>query len=170
MRRLSRRRKSCISGAFLPPFVFHSAKKRTSTHTSPFPCPSPQKSLPLHYHFKSTYFTNPFNYLTRIMKVTLSIPFATIHGSIDKSSPFYYKVQNGHPVLAHKPRRTPKAVAASTSQQAVTRQKRFAELNRLAAEILRTTTLRADYEERFCQQQQYATLRGFIMHCLSESL
>lgn len=103
------------------------------------------------------------------MKVTFTTPIAAIHGTLSKSSPFYYKVQYGKTILARKPQRTKKSIAASTSPAARSRQQRFADLCRMATEILSTTTLRAAYEQRFLQQKQYATLRGFIIHSLSQS-
>lgn len=104
------------------------------------------------------------------MKVTFFGPIEALRGSLSKDSEFYYKVQNGKTIVAHKPRRTPKSIAASTSSAAITRQQRFALINRIAAEVLHTEALREQYLQQFRKQKQYATLRGYIAHCISQSL
>lgn len=104
------------------------------------------------------------------MELTLYGPISCLRGSIGKDSDYYMKVQNGKNILAHKPRPTAKSVAAQHTPMAQARQQRFAQLCRMAHEIMGTQELRSAYEEGFCKQKQYVTLRGYIMHCLSEGV
>lgn len=102
------------------------------------------------------------------MKVTFIGPIAAIRGSLSKDSDVYFKQQYGKTVLAHKPRRTAKYVQAMNSPKAKAIQNRFTAINRMAAEIMKTTVLRESYEQAFRQQKNYTTLRGYIVHCLSQ--
>lgn len=104
------------------------------------------------------------------MKVEFIGPIEVMRGSLSKGSEYYYKVQNGKNIIAHKPRRTAKMEAALQSPAAQARRERFAHINRMAAEVMGTKALREQYMLQYNKQKKYATLRGFIAHCISQTL
>lgn len=104
------------------------------------------------------------------MEMILNGPICSLRGSIGKDSDYYMKVQNGKNIMAHKPRATAKSAAAHRTPKAKAQQSRFAQLSRMAHEILGTKELRSAYEQGFIKQKQYPTLRGYIMHCLSKGI
>lgn len=86
-----------------------------------------------------------------------------ISGSLSKGSGYYFRVQNGKTYLCKCKKQCNKRVSALQQKQ----RDRFGKANKVAKEIMRSTSvLCAYFEGRFNTQKKYKTLRGYICSAL----
>ena len=108
-------------------------------------------------------------------EIKLCAPIAEIRGQLGKGSDVYFIQRNGKTFMCHRHkeangypvRKTPdNSVVREPSKAQVSKQERFAEVHKMVAEVMATTTLREQYEREWAKQKKYATLRGYIFHRL----
>lgn len=108
------------------------------------------------------------------MKVTFSGPIEGMTGSFGKNDPYVVVKRNGKYFLQRKPRKRVHKdengvlVPEKTSKQQQQRD-RFKALQQMSCEIMRSPTLRKEYEERWKKQKKYPTLRGYITGMLNKT-
>ncbi len=96
------------------------------------------------------------------MKVIFSDLIQSMSGTVNGVT---YVTRNGKTfayIREPKPRRSKPSPAERTIRD------KFKTVTQQTTEIMHTTHLRKKYEEAWRKQKKYATLRGFIFHCLYE--